>query len=326
MERCGYRDTEENEKTIGEFFLFKKRLGCRVTVTHKSEIFGWLIGLAAFVWWGLAPIYFKAITHVSALEILAHRVAWSIPVTLLLMALLKKRIAVLTILKNRKILLGLFASTLLISVNWFIFTWAVTNERILATSLGYFINPIMSIVMGVIILGERLSKFQWAAVVCATLGVVNQIVNYGEIPWIALSLATSFAIYGFIKKKLQIDSLNGFLVETTLALPFAAGYIIWTLMQSKALFLNVDISTDLLLVAGGIITAVPLIMFATSAKKIPLSGMGFMQFLAPSITFVLATQVYDEPLSYKQLLSFVFIWVGLGLYLVNPIKDLLKKN
>jgi len=295
-------------------------------MTNKSELSGWLIGLAAFVWWGFAPIYFKAINHVSALEILAHRVMWSIPVTLLLMALLKKRIAILTILKNKKILLGLLASTLLISVNWFIFTWAVTNEQILATSLGYFINPVMSIVMGVIILGERLNKFQWAAVTCVVLGVVNQIVNYGEVPWIALSLATSFAIYGFIKKQLQIDSLNGFLVETTLAFPFAAGYIIWALVQGDALFLNTNISTDLLLMAGGIITAVPLIMFATSAKKIPLSGMGFMQFIAPSITFVLATQVYDEALSYEQLLSFIFIWVGLGLYLIKPIKDLFKNN
>lgn len=295
-------------------------------MTNKSELYGWLLGLAAFVWWGFAPIYFKAITHVDALEILAHRVAWSIPVTLVLMALLKKRIAVLTILKDKKSIVSLLVSTTLISVNWYIFTWAVTNEHILETSLGYFINPVMSIIMGVIILGEKLNKFQWAAVCFVVLGVANQIFNYGEVPWIALSLATSFAIYGFIKKKLQVDSLNGFLVETTLALPFAIGYILWTLSENQAVFLNLNISSDLLLMAGGIITAVPLILFATSAKKIPLSGMGFMQFLAPSITFVLATQVYDEALSYKQLLSFIFIWVGLGLYLVNPIKDLFKKN
>jgi len=295
-------------------------------MTNKSELYGWLLGLAAFVWWGFAPIYFKAITHVDALEILAHRVAWSIPVTLVLMALLKKRIAVLTILKDKKSIVSLLVSTTLISVNWYIFTWAVTNEHILETSLGYFINPVMSIIMGVIILGEKLNKFQWAAVCLVVLGVANQIFNYGEVPWIALSLATSFAIYGFIKKKLQVDSLNGFLVETTLALPFAIGYILWTLSENQAVFLNLNISSDLLLMAGGIITAVPLILFATSAKKIPLSGMGFMQFLAPSITFVLATQVYDEALSYKQLLSFIFIWVGLGLYLVNPIKDLFKKN
>lgn len=293
---------------------------------NKSELSGWLIALAAFIWWGLAPIYFKAITHVGALEILAHRIAWSIPVTLLLMMVLKKRVAIFEILKNRNLIITLLISTFLISINWLIFTWAVTNEQILATSLGYFINPIMSIVMGVIILGEKLGKLQWAAVFFVILGVANQIINYGEVPWIALSLATSFAIYGFIKKKIPVDSLNGFLVETTLALPFAIGYIIWTLLHDEALFLHAGSSTDLLLLAGGIITAVPLIMFSTAAKKIPLSGMGFLQFIAPSITFVLATQVYNEPLSSEQFLSFVFIWMGLGLYLVKPIQDQLKKR
>ena len=210
-----------------------------------------------------------------------------------------------SILKNTRLLFGLIISTILISINWFIFTWAVTNGEILATSLGYFINPIISIIMGVIILGERLSKLQWGAVAFVILGVVNQVFNYGEVPWIALSLAVSFAIYGFIKKKLQVDSLNGFLVETSLALPLSAGYIFWTLNDPSTLFLHYSSSTDWLLVAGGIVTAVPLILFATSAKKIPLSGIGFIQFIAPSITFVLATQIYHEPLSSAQLLSFI---------------------
>jgi len=295
-------------------------------MNSKPDLSGWLFGFSAFIWWGLAPIYFKALDHVSALEILAHRVAWSIPVTLLLMLMIKKRIAVLSILKNTRLLLGLIISTLLISVNWFIFTWAVTSDHILDTSLGYFINPIMSIVMGVILLGERLNKLQWGAVAFVVLGVANQIFNYGEIPWIALSLATSFAIYGFIKKQLHVDSLNGFLVETSLALPFSAGYILWTLNDSSTLFLNHSISTDWLLVAGGIVTAVPLILFSTAAKKMPLSGIGFIQFIAPSITFILATQVYKEMLTTEQLMSFIFIWIGLCLYLVKPIKELFKKN
>ncbi len=292
----------------------------------QSELSGWLIGLSAFLLWGFGPVYFKAVEHVSALEILAHRVAWTIPVTLILMLLIKKRISFLDILKNHRVFTGLLISSLLISVNWFIFTWAVTHDQILATSLGYFINPIMSIVMGVVILGEKLDKFQWTAVGFVILGVFNQIINYGEVPWIALSLATSFAIYGFIKKKLQVDSLNGFLVETTIALPFALSYIIWSLVENNALFLHSGSSTDLLLIAGGIVTAVPLILFATAAKRIPLSGMGFLQFIAPSISFILATQVYDESLSFAQLLSFVCIWIGLGLYLVKPIRAQFKNK
>ncbi|MBV1911632.1 MAG: EamA family transporter RarD [Kangiellaceae bacterium] len=294
--------------------------------TSRTELSGWIFAFSAFIWWGLAPIYFKFVTHVSALEILAHRVAWSIPVALVMMFMVKKRIELFTILANKKLLLGLIASTVLISCNWFIFTWAVTHEQILSTSLGYFINPIMSIVMGVLLLGERLDKLQWAAVGCVVLGVANQIFNYGEVPWIALSLATSFAIYGFIKKQLQVDALNGFLVETTLALPFAGGYIIWTLVANQAVFLHHSTNTDVLLIAGGIITAVPLIIFAIAAKKIPLSAMGFLQFIAPSITFLLATQVYGEPLSSEQLLSFMLIWIGLALYLIKPISAQFKKS
>jgi len=288
-------------------------------MSNQSSLFGWLIGLAAFVWWGLAPIYFKAIAHVSAAEILAHRIAWSIPVTLLVMAILKRKIALKLIFADRKLVKLLILSTALISVNWFVFTWAVTNGKILATSLGYFINPIFSILMGVILLSEKLNRFQWAAVIFVILGVVNQIFVYGEIPWIALSLATSFAIYGFIKKQLKVDALNGFLLETTLALPFSGGYIIWSVVSGNGVFLNLDLSTDVLLLLGGVVTTIPLVMFATAAQKIPLSGMGFLQFIAPTITFFLATLVYHEPLNSAQLLSFIFIWIGLALYLSNSI-------
>jgi len=295
-------------------------------MTDKTPLSGWLLALAAFLWWGLAPIYFKSITHVGALEILAHRIVWSIPVALFLMGILKKKVLIRSILRNKKLLLSLFFTTFLISINWLIFTWAVTNEHILDTSLGYFINPIISILMGVVLLNERLTKMQWAAVFSVLLGVMNQIINYGEIPWIALSLAFSFAIYGFIKKQIKIDSLNGFLVETTLALPFSLGFIIWSLISGSAVFFNYNLSTDLLLLAGGIVTAVPLIMFAAAAQKIPLSAMGFLQFIAPSLSFLLATQVYNEPLSNEQLISFVLIWIGLALYLIKPIKDLLKSK
>ncbi|MFT6731998.1 MAG: chloramphenicol-sensitive protein RarD [Polaribacter sp.] len=292
----------------------------------QSTTSGWLFGLGAFIWWGIAPIYFKLITHVGAIEILAHRVLWCVPVTLLLMALIKKRIAILNIIKTPRLIIGLTISTLLISINWLIFTWAVTNEQILATSLGYFINPIMSIVMGVILLGERLDKMQWIAVVFVIFGVANQIFNFGEFPWIALSLATSFAIYGYIKKQLHVDSLNGFLVETLIALPIALGYILWSLSEPETQFINAGIESDLLLMAGGIITAVPLILFVIATKKIPLSGIGFLQFLAPSISFIIATQLYDEPLSDAQLLSFVLIWGGLGLYLIKPIRSFIKTS
>lgn len=290
----------------------------------KADVSGWLFGIGAFLWWGLVPIYFKAVATVSAEEILAHRIAWCVPVTLFFIWVLKKPLLIRDIFKNKKLLLGLATSTALVSCNWFIFTWAVTNDQILATSLGYFINPIMSILLGVIFFAERLSKLQWGAVIATCVGVGNQIINYGEFPWIALSLATSFALYGFIRKKLEVDSLNGLLVETTLAFPFAVGFILWLLFQGESQFLNSNLQTDVLLASGGIITAVPLIMFAAAAKKIPLNSVGFLQFIAPSITFVLATQYYDEPLGSEQLISFVFIWVGLIMYLVKPLNQIIN--
>ncbi len=295
-------------------------------MNSKSEISGWLFGIGAFVWWGLVPIYFKALNDVSATEILAHRIAWCVPVTLLVMLFLKKSILIKSILSDKRLLLGLATSTALISCNWYIFTWAVTHEQILATSLGYFINPIMSILMGVLLLNEKLTRFQWVAVFLVFAGVVNQIVNYGEFPWIALSLATSFALYGFIRKQLKVDSLNGLLVETLMALPFAAGYVLWILGEQTAVFLHLSINIDLLLISGGVITAVPLIWFASAAKKIPLNSVGFLQFIAPSITFILATQLYHESLGSKQLISFIFIWSGLGLYLIKPIQTVFRKK
>ena len=295
-------------------------------MSSKIETSGWFFGIGAFVWWGLAPIYFKAVAAVPAEEILAHRIAWCVPVTLLFMLVLKKRIEIKAILADRKLLLGLALTTSLISCNWYIFTWAVTHDQILATSLGYFINPIMSIVLGVAFLSEKLTKLQWAAVVAATLGVVNQIVNYGAFPFIAMSLAVSFALYGFIRKQLHVDSLNGLLVETSIALPIAGGYILWTISQQQSVFLNLSLSIDVLLISGGIITAVPLIWFAAAAKKIPLNSVGFLQFIAPTITFVLATQYYGEPLGEEQLISFLFIWLGLALYLVKPIQRMFRRK
>jgi len=295
-------------------------------MNSKTDTSGWIFGISAFVIWGFIPFYFKSVSHVSAEEILAHRIGWCVPFTLLFMVVLKKRLLLKSIISDRKLLLGLLLSTLLIACNWYIFTWAVTHDKILATSLGYFINPILSILLGVFFFSERLSKFQWAAVGFVCIGVLNQIINYGEIPWIALTLATSFALYGFIRKKLEVDALNGLLVETLIASPFAFGFIIWQFSESGALFLNYSALTDILLISGGIITAVPLILFAAAAKRIPLNSVGFLQFIAPTLSFIIATQYYLEPLGREQLLSFIFIWIGLAMYLVKPFKAIFSRK
>ena len=165
-----------------------------------------------------------------------------------------------------------------------------------------------------------LTKLQWAAVLFVSIGVLNQILNYGEIPWIGLTVATTFALYGFVRKKLEVDSLNGLLVETALVFPIVFGYIIWQINQPGTLFLNQSLMSDVLLIGSGIITALPLIWFAASANKIPLNGIGFLQFIAPTISFILATQLYAEPLGSEQLISFSFIWFGILLYLIKPLR------
>jgi chloramphenicol-sensitive protein RarD len=291
----------------------------------NNAFYGWLFGFGSFFLWGLFPIYFKALESIPAEEILAHRIAWCAPFTLMVMLLLRKKILIKTILHDKKVMFGLTFSTLLISCNWYLFTWAVTNNQILATSLGYFINPIMSILIGVIFLSEKLSKLQWAALLAVIIGVMNQIFNYGEVPWIALALATSFAIYGFVRKQLNVNALNGLLFETTIALPFAVAYLIWLSVQEVIHFSSSSLSIDLLLICGGAVTAIPLMLFASAAKKIPLNAIGFLQFVAPTISFFLATQVYKEQLGSEQLISFTFIWIGLILYLVAPIKSMLKQ-
>lgn len=282
---------------------------------------GWIAGFIAFILWGIFPIYFKAVDSVSSAEILAHRVAWCVPFMLVLMMILRKKLLIKEIFANKRLFAGLVLSTILISSNWYIFTWAVTHDQILATSLGYFINPIMSILLGVLFLHEKLTRLQWIAVVIVCLGVLNQIINYGQFPWIALSLATTFALYGFVRKKLQVDALNGLLVETGIALPVAAAYIFWMLSEHSAVFLQSSIKMDLLLILGGAVTALPLIFFAAAAKRIPLNSVGFIQFTAPTISFILATQLYHEALGKEQLVSFILIWIGLLFYIFKPIKQ-----
>ncbi|WP_144392390.1 EamA family transporter RarD [Pleionea sediminis] len=287
---------------------------------------GYFAAIAAFLWWGLIPVYFKALTHVNALEILMHRIAWCVPTVLIFMALLRAPVGVIAIWKNKKLRWMLLLSTVLVSNNWFIFTWAVVNDRVLDTSLGYFINPLLSILLGVIILKERMSRLQSIAVFIAGLGVLNQIVLVGQIPWLSLALALTFALYGLVRKHTPVDSMNGLLTETLFAFPIAFGAILYFLYQGSASFLNHSSETDLTLAAGGIITAVPLILFAIGARRLPLYAIGFLQFIAPTMTFMLAVVVYQEPFDWQKGITFGLIWLALSLYLADSFVKRYRKQ
>lgn len=280
---------------------------------------GYLAAILAFLWWGLIPIYFKALNHVGAMEILMHRIAWCVPTVLIFMWLIRAPIAIKAVWQNKKLRWTLVLSTLLVSNNWFIFTWAVVNDRVLDTSLGYFINPLLSVLLGVLFLKEKMTRLQWIALAVASLGVLNQIITLGQVPWLSLALALTFGLYGLVRKQTPVDSMNGLLMETMIAFPVALVAIGYFMVTSQAMFLSDTVATDLTLAAGGIVTAVPLILFAIGARRLPLYAIGFLQFIAPTMTFLLAVVVYEEPFGWEKALTFGFIWLALSIYLLDNI-------
>lgn len=274
---------------------------------------GLLLAGSAYLIWGLVPIYFKAVASVSADEILAHRIVWSIPIALLLIWALRQPWQIGSIVRQPKLLGTLVLSSLLVSTNWFIYTWAIVNDRVLETSLGYFINPLLTIALGVLVLREHLNTVQKLALLLAAVGVGWLIYARGELPWIALGLALSFGLYGLIRKRTPVQAINGFLIETAVLAPFALAYLLWLDAGPGGQFGHAGWSLSLLLVLGGVITAVPLSLFAAGVQRIPLTSLGFLQYLSPSLVFLLAVFVYHEPFDHNRLFSFACIWTGLAL-------------
>ena len=278
--------------------------------THQPQN-GVYLAIGAFIWWGLAPIYFKMLTGVDAFEIMAHRMIWSFVTLIPIMFLLKKPFRIFEIFKTPKLLAGLLITGVLISFNWLIFVWAIANERVLETSLGYFINPLVSVALGMVFLGEKLNTRKYIALTLVVLAVANQVWRYGEVPWVSLSLAFSFGLYGLLRKQINIDSFNGLLMEIIIAIPFTIAFFIWKFNAGENAFFVFDWQLNSLLMLTGIITIVPMALFAASVKKVNLSTIGFIQYLAPSITFLLAVFIFKEPLGTGQMFSFSLIWLAL---------------
>ncbi len=276
-------------------------------------------GLAAYLWWGLAIFYFKWVAHVPAPEILAHRIIWSVLFLGVILLITKQVKPALQALKDKKTHLFLAITTILIAGNWLVFIWAIANNRILDTSLGYFINPLVNILFGYIFLRERFRKIQWLCVLLAFIGVAIQTIGFGSFPWIALSLAFSFSLYGLIRKKTPLEGTSGLAAETALLLPFAIGYLIYLYTQKTMIFSNLNLTTDLLLLAAGIVTSAPLIWFVIAAKRLKYSTIGFMTYIAPTISFLIAVLVYNEPLGTAKIISFGFIWVALMIYSIDSV-------
>lgn len=286
---------------------------------------GAIYALFAYSIWAIAPMYLKLLNFVPAVEILAHRVIWSFLITLVIILLWRKGPALLAVLRSPKSLLALLASTLLIGFNWGLFIWAINANFMLSASLGYYINPLMSILLGMIFFGERLDKVRTLAAVLCVSAVVFELVRFGQLPWIALALAGSFAIYGLVRKKLGVDSLSGMALETGLLMPLGLLYLaIFQTPTSNPLdnpwWLN------LLLIGAGPVSMTPLMLFAAAANRISLTALGFFQYIAPSGMFLAAVFIYGEPLSPAKLVTFGMIWIALLILSIDSLRQMRRSR
>lgn len=275
---------------------------------------GYLLGLSAYVIWGLFPLYFKAIQEVPALEIVVHRVLWSALFGAILLFFWKHPGWWGELRDNPKRLAVLAASGALIAVNWLTYVWAVNNGRMLEASLGYYINPLVNVLLGMLLLGERLRRLQWVAVGLAALGVAQQVWQVGSLPWVSLVLALSFGFYGLIRKQAPVAALPGLVVETWMLLPAA---LIWLAVTPQVGNGSWTMPEIFWLAAAGPITLVPLICFNAAARHLPYTTLGFLQYLAPTLVLLQAILLFGEPLEPAKLLAFVCIWAGLAVYSVD---------
>ena len=284
----------------------------------KSSTTGALAAVGAFLSWGFLPVYFNVIgPRVSVWEILIHRVVWA-AVLLSIVALVTGRWGrVIRLIRRRRAFLALCGSAALIAGNWGLFIWAVTSHHILEASLGYYINPLLNVLLGFLFLGERFRPLQLVSIAVASAGVLIMIVGYGQVPWVALILAGCFGAYGLIRKQVQVESDIGLLIETLLLLPFALIWLGSMYAEGQAAFLTISPGLDLLLMSAGAVTVVPLVLFAYGARRLRLATVGLAQYIAPTVHFLVAVMFYGEVFTTADAITFGCIWAGLALYTLD---------
>lgn len=275
--------------------------------------------VGAYTLWGGFPVYFKWLAQVPAVELIGHRIVWSCLMLCTVIVVSGQWSAFREQALKLTVIRAYLLAALLISINWLVYVWAVLQGFIIDASLGYFINPLISVLMGVVVLRERLRPWQWVSVSLAILGVGYLTYAHGSLPWIALALAFSFAFYGLIKKKSPLGALHGLTLETGILLLPAVGYLLVLNQDGTGAFLRAGMLIDLLLVGCGAVTAIPLLLFAAAAQRIPLALLGVLQYIAPTLQFLVAVLIYREPFTADKLIGFAFIWVGLMIFAVEGI-------
>ena len=294
-------------------------VAAKTSEIRSESVFGLIYAASAFLIWGLSPVYWKALGAVPALEITMHRVVWSFFFLMGLILLQRRWPEFAVVLKNGRMLLTLLSTAILVSANWLLYIWAVNNNYMLQASLGYYINPLVNVVLGLLFLRERLRRPQILAVMLAAGGVLYLTISFGEFPWISLTLALSFGLYGLIRKVAPVGALVGLAVETMLLSPPAVIYLIYLNSQGADTILRVSLKLDLLLIGCAPLTAAPLLFFTLGAKRLYLSTLGLMQYIGPSGMFLLAIFHYNEPFSTTQVWTFAMIWAALVIYSTDSV-------
>ena len=280
---------------------------------------GLLAAAAAFTAWGLFPLYFKPLREVSALQVIAHRIVWSCVLVLIWTAARGELGEIRSALVKWRVVSRLALSATLISINWVVYVWAVSHGHVVDASLGYFINPLVNVVLGVALLSERLDRAQWAAVALATVGVAYLALMTGNLPWISLTLAVSFASYGFIRKIVQVEALPGLATETILLMPCATAYLLWCESSGTGALGHAGRAIDLLLIGSGPLTAITLFLFAYGTRRVPYSTVGVLQYIAPSLQLACGVFAFHEPFERTHAAGFALIWTGLIVYALDGV-------
>jgi len=281
---------------------------------------GYIYALLAFIQWGLFPVYFKLISSVPPTEVLAHRIIWSVVLLLTILFISKQLYSLKKLILQPKSLLLLLVSALLVSSNWLIYIWAVSNNMLTEASLGYYINPIISAMLGILFYKDRPTAWQKVAMVLAFLAIVYQVISIGSLPLVSLGLGFSFAFYGYVRKKVNVPSALGLSIETLILLPCALGYFLYLQTHNESMFIFPPDTISALLLLAGVITVLPLLCFNAATTRISLMHIGFFQYISPTIGFILAIYVYDEPLSHEKLVTFILIWLALIVFSVDAYR------
>ena len=287
---------------------------------------GVIYAIAAYTLWGVLPVYWKLIDSVFSMEILSNRIVWAFVFTIVIIGVTKQWEELKLIARDKKQMLYIFIASILIAFNWGVYIWAVNSDKIVDASLGYYINPLLAVALGVVIFKEKLSLLQGGALLIAFIGVIIKTLQYGKIPWISLGLAISFALYGATKKSIKANSIVGLTLETIMLTPAALAYIGVRQLSGVGAFQKEGIVVILLLMGAGIVTAVPLLLFASGARRLPMSVLGFTQYISPTISLVIGIFVYHEGFTAVDMVGFCFIWVALVMYSISQIREVRSKK